>query len=99
MVEPARPRKVDIATGLVDLCANGDLVATLYERRGGSPFVHLLHTVETYAQCLDLPVSAAPSGYVLAGVDRGTLWITDTAGRARFRADLTASQPQIAPVT
>ena len=78
--------------------ADGALVATLYERSGEPPFVHLLNTVDAFARCLDLPASAAPSGYVLAGLDAASLRIADTAGRVRYRADLSAAPAELVPV-
>ncbi len=43
----------------------GGLVATLYLRRTGEPFVHLLDTIDGFALCADLPEGAV-QGWTLA---------------------------------
>ena len=37
---------------------DGGRVYTLYQREGGSPFVHALDTRHRSARCIDLPVAA-----------------------------------------
>lgn len=71
--------------------ADGATVATLYERSGEEPFIHVLNTVEGYALCLDLPASASSASsaaLTISSLDATTLAVTDRAGVPRFRADL-----------
>lgn len=59
---------------------DGAVVATLYERDGGAPFVHVLYAAQGYAICVDLPYSAV--GGRLAGT-ASEVWVeaVDGAGR------------------
>jgi hypothetical protein len=59
---------------------DGDVVATLYERDGGAPFVHVLHTDQGYAICVDLPYSAV--GARLAGT-ASEVWVQGADGASR----------------
>ncbi|WP_088288866.1 hypothetical protein [Kineosporia sp. A_224] len=68
---------------------DGAVVATMYERSGGEPFVHVLHTREIYAQCIDLPESLAGRGFTLGGSIEKGLVVTDAKGRVPFLVDLT----------
>ena len=67
--------------------ADGSIVATMYERDGGEPFVHVLHAADGFATCIDLPATAR--GLSLAGpAAGGRLMLQDDSGTARFTLDL-----------
>jgi hypothetical protein len=65
--------------------ADGATVATMYERVGEAPFIHVLNTTEKFAQCIDLP--ARTRGMHLAG-DGTVLILQDAEGEARLTVDL-----------
>jgi hypothetical protein len=66
--------------------ADGFVVATVYERVGGAPFVHVLNTTDKTALCIDLP--ARTRGLHLAG--EGTvLTLQDPTGVGRLTVNLT----------
>ncbi len=69
---------------------DGAVVATMYERSGGEPFVHVLHTREAYAQCIDLPQVLAGKGFTLGGSIEKGLVVTDAEGDVPYRVDLTS---------
>jgi hypothetical protein len=64
---------------------DGAVVATLYERTRGAPFVHVLHPGERFAVCVDLPARAAP-GWTL-GYHGDLLTVRDGGGVARLAVD------------
>ncbi len=67
--------------------ADGSIVATMYERDGGEPFVHVLHADQGFATCIDLPGSAR--GLLLTGAGDGRLlMLQDAAGLNRWSVDL-----------
>jgi hypothetical protein len=66
---------------------DGSIVATMYERDGGEPFVHVLHAADGFAACIDLPEAA--HGLLLTGSGSDAVLVLQQAdGRARFRVDL-----------
>jgi hypothetical protein len=66
---------------------DGAVVATLYLRESGEPFVHLLHTVEGFAFCADLP-RGATAGWTLS-YPAGRFLVTDPNGTSRHAIDPT----------
>lgn len=64
---------------------DGAVVATLYLRASGEPFVHLLEAVDGWALCADLPHGAGP-GWRLAFTN-GRFVVTDPRGSSRFAVD------------
>jgi hypothetical protein len=70
---------------------DGTVVATLYLRESGGPFVHLLNVVDGFALCADLPRGPV-SGWTLSYID-GRLLVLDRTGAGRF-----AVQPDDAQV-
>lgn len=63
---------------------DGTIVATMYERHGAAPFIHLLHAADGFAQCVDLPAPARD--WPLAWVGP-TLTLQDATGRTRLAVD------------
>jgi hypothetical protein len=68
---------------------DGTIVATLYERHGAAPFVHLLHARDGFAQCVDLPAGAA--GWRLAG-SQSSLTLQDQTAKTRLAIDLQSGE-------
>jgi hypothetical protein len=64
---------------------DGTVVATLYLRETGEPFVHLLYTVDGVAFCADLP-RGATTGWTLS-YPAGRVLVTDPSGTARHAVD------------
>jgi len=70
--------------------ADGTIVATMYERDGGRPFVHVLHAADGFATCIDLPTLAL--GLRLTGSAKSSLlMLQDAAGMNRFSVDTEAA--------
>ena len=70
--------------------ADGSIVATMYERDGGEPFVHVLHAADRFATCIDLP-GAARGLRLLPSSTGSPLLLRDAAGLNRFTVDTDAA--------